>query len=119
MNRPSVPDFGGIILRTDGLFLAFTGILALCMETVGYFVGIGPLATLAGLPQTIGQVEAHGLATILGTLLLRSSSIGRRRTWHFVGFIAHALLGACNVASWPVFRQFDQVAVGWVTTTMH
>ena len=52
------------VLQLDGGFLLLAGGAAMIIETVGHFLGVGPLAQTKGSPYTIGGFEAHGLAII-------------------------------------------------------
>ena len=88
-------------------------------ETVGHFLGVGPLAATLGSPHTIGGFEAHGFAVLIGVLLLRAAALAGRRLWHTVGFITHLFLGAANLLFWPSFAHHDMVAAGFVTTALH
>jgi hypothetical protein len=58
------------VLRLDGGFLLVAGGAAMIIETVGHFLGVGPLAQTKGSPYTIGGFEAHGLAIIFAILLI-------------------------------------------------
>jgi hypothetical protein len=106
-------------LRLDGIFLALAGCSAMVTETVGHFVGVGPMAMQHGSPYTIGSFEAHGLAVIFAVLLLRASTRASRRSWHAVGMTIHLLLGSSNILFWSSFAQMDLVRVGIVTTALH
>ena len=88
-------------------------------ETVGHFFGVGPLAATRDSPDTIGGFEAHGLAIILGVLLLRAARRGDRGLWHGVGLSTHLLLGSANLLFWSSFVQHGMVTVGVVTTALH
>jgi hypothetical protein len=71
-------------LRLDGIFLALAGSAAMLTETLGHFLGVGPLARMLASPYTIGGFEAHGLAIIISVLLIRASALTDRRLWHVV-----------------------------------
>lgn len=88
-------------------------------EVTGYFFGVGPFARLRGILETASGVEAHGLAAILGVLLLRAAWKPAQRGPHLLGLSIHLLLGGSNLAFWPVFRQEDLVTARWVTTALH
>jgi hypothetical protein len=124
-NRPSYrevvmssPRVSRWALRLDGIFLALAGGAALVAETLGHFLGVGPLAATRGSPHTIGGVEAHGLAIILAVLLLRASGLADRRLWHGVGLSTHLLLSSANILFWSSFVQQGVVPVGIVTTAL-
>ncbi|HKQ26758.1 MAG TPA: hypothetical protein VJT81_20115 [Burkholderiales bacterium] len=106
-------------LRLDGIFLAFAGGAAMITETVGHFLGIGPMAATLRSPYTIGGFEAHGLAIIVAVLLLRASALADRRLWHVVGLSVHLLLGSANILFWTSFVQLGLLEVGFVTTALH
>ena len=106
-------------LRLDGIFLALAGGSAMVTETVGHFLGVGPMAGQRGSPYTIGSFEAHGLAIIFAVLLLRASARADRRLWHAVGMSIHLLLGSSNILFWSSFARMDLVVVGIVTTALH
>jgi len=106
-------------LRIDGGFLMLAGGCAMVAETVGHFFGVGPLAATQGSPHTIGGFEAHGLALIIGVLLLRAAGLADRPLWHTVGFATHLLLGATNLLFWSSFVHHGVVVVGIVTTALH
>lgn len=56
---------------------ALAGSVQLILEGVGHFGQLGPYATIFGnSPYTIGFVEAHGLALLVGLLLLRAGRMG-------------------------------------------
>jgi hypothetical protein len=106
-------------LRLDGIFLLLAGSAAMLTETIGHFFGVGPLASTRGSPHTIGGFEAHGLAIIIGVLLLYAARRADRRLWHTVGLCTHLLLGSANVLFWSSFVRQDLVLVGIVTTALH
>ena len=106
-------------LRLDGIFLNIAGGAALLTETIGHFFGVGPMAQTLGSPHTIGGFEAHGLAIIIGVLLIRAATLASRRLWHALGLSVHLLLGSANVLFWSSFLKQDLLAVGIVTTALH
>ncbi|HEX5700297.1 MAG TPA: hypothetical protein VFX77_06585 [Rubrobacter sp.] len=106
-------------MRLDGGFLAIAGSIGLFTDTAGRFFGVGPMAEMFDSPHTIGGFEAHGLAIILGVLLLRAAGLAERRQWHALGLSVHLLLGAANLMFWSSFVQLDVVMVGIVTTVLH
>ena len=105
------PRWARAALRMDGAFLLAVGMLAMLLELVGHFGGKGPLAHLWQSPYTIGGVEAHGLAAILGALLLRQAGDEDLRPWHACALAVHFLLGVANLMFWPSF-----VAMGMLPT---
>src|SRR5262245_52125644 len=80
-------------LRLDGGFLILAGTAAMLAETVGHFFGVGPLAQSMNSPHTIGGFEAHGLAIIIGVLLVHAVKLVDRQLWHALGISIHLLLG--------------------------
>ena len=106
-------------LRFDGMFLVAAGLLALVMETLGHFLGIGPLASQYGSFYTIGGFEAHGLAIVLGTLLLREARLPGRRSGHALALTSHVFLGLSTLIFWASFEQLELVPVGVITTLIH
>jgi hypothetical protein len=106
-------------LRLDGIFLNIAGGAALLTETIGHFLGVGPMAETKGSPYTIGGFEAHGLAIIIGVLLIRAATLTNRRLWHTLGLSVHLLLGSANILFWSSFLKQGLLAVGIVTTALH
>ena len=106
-------------LRLDGGFLAIAGSFGLLADITGHFFGVGPMAEMLGSPYTIGGFEAHGLAVILGYLLLRAAKLADRRSWHALGLSVHLLLGTANLMFWSSFLQFDVLMIGVVATALH
>jgi hypothetical protein len=107
------------VLQFDGGFLLLAGGAAMIIETVGHFLGIGPLAETRGSPYTIGSFEAHGLAIIFAILLLRAATVSDRFLWHQVGLIVHLLLGGSNLLYWSSFVQLNVIPMGVITTVLH
>ncbi len=61
-----------ILLTVDGAFLALVGAVQIVFELLSHYRGGGPLGdTFETSPLTIGWVEAHGLALLIGLLLLK------------------------------------------------
>lgn len=112
-------EAGRWTLRLDGIFLALAGSLAMVAESIGHFLGVGPLAATRGSAYTIGGFEAHGLAIIIAVLLFRGAGEADRKLWHALGLSTHLLLGASNLLFWSSFVQQDVVVVGYVTTALH
>ena len=115
----STQAWGRRVLRFDGAFLLFVGVVAMAQEALGHFTGRGPLAHLHASPYTIGGFEAHGLAAILGFVLLKRAADADRRPWHWCGLAIHLLLGVANIAFWVSFTAFGFVTMGVVTTVFH
>ena len=106
------------ILRVNALFLVVVGATSLLLDLRAAFFGVGPQsALLRDAPHAaIGFVEAHGLATIIGVLLMRAKP---SRSWHLTAAAVHVLLGASNLVFWQVFVAADVLLVGYVTTALH
>jgi hypothetical protein len=118
------PDYSvGIrqrILIIDGCFLALVATVQVTLEVLAHFFGIGPYAGIfARSPYTIGWVEAHGLAAMIGVLLLAAGIRDRRRFWHAFALGVHLLLGAANLVFWQSFVEFATVPLGELSTAAH
>jgi hypothetical protein len=108
------------VLLFDGLFLSLVGGVQLMFEVVGHFAGGGPLGRVfADSPYTLGWFEAHGLALLIGILLLVVARRDGRRFWHGFALAVHLLLGGANVVFWSSFVTFDVVPMGVVATAFH
>jgi hypothetical protein len=106
------------ILIADGAFLALVGTAAMVADAVGHFLGRGPMARMLDSPHSIGGFEAHGLAVLIGLLLLRAAR-APAPLWHAVGVAVHVRLGLSNLIFWPSFAYLDVVATGVATTLAH
>lgn len=122
MKKASLPGARSVLLL-NGLFLLVAGGGALIMDLVAYFTGGGPFGpSITQMPgASVGFVEAHGLAAIIGWLLLRAA----RQThvepiWCATALAVHLLLGSTNLVFWQdAFVRFDLVPMGVVTTAGH
>lgn len=111
--------FRRLLLRFNGAFLIVASLGALIrMDFPGAFGGTGPLGPLIAHEPSlaIGVVEAHGLALILGVLIVRAQS---SLNTHLTGAAIHLLLGGSNILFWQIFVVSDMVPVGYVTTILH
>lgn len=106
------------VLRINGAFLLLAGLAALAADLVGYFWGAGPFAALAGEPLALGAVEAHGLAALVGLLLLRAAPEDRWR-WHAIAGGVHLFLGVCNLLFWDVYELMGATGAGVASTAAH
>ena len=119
LNSKSVHGLSGWTLRLDGGFLAIAGSLGLLADTTGHFFGVGPMAEMFGSPYTIGGFEAHGLAVILGFLLLRAAKVAQRRWWHALRLSGQLLLGAADVMFWQSSLHLDVLIIDVLSTAFH
>lgn len=109
-----------LVLLANGLFLMLAGGLFLVFDLLSFYFGAGPLGTmLTGVLYTIGMVEAHGLALIIGLLLLRAGRIEPQPLWHLVGAGVHLLLGGANLLFWQLFIELDVVPMEILVTGIH
>ena len=118
------PDYSvGIrqrIMIIDGGFLALVGATQLTLELLAHFFGVGPYAAIFDQSAyTIGWVEAHGLAAVIGVFLLVVGARDRRRFWHAFALAVHLLLGAANLVFWQSFVDFATVPFGELGTAAH
>jgi hypothetical protein len=108
------------IFLLHGLFLALAGSVQLILEGVGHFGQLGPYATSFGnSPYTIGFIEAHGLAILVGLLLLRAGRMGPTVQDAWLGMAVALLLGGANLLFWPSFVTFQMIVPGVVATLLH
>lgn len=106
-------------LRLDSIFLGLAGTAAMIAETVGHFLGLGPLAETRGSPHTIGGFEAHGLAVLIAILLFHGATAADRKLWHVVGLTTHLFLGSANLLFWSSFVYHGLLPAGIVSTVLH
>lgn len=109
------------VLGANGVFLAIVGSVQVVFEIVGHFAGRGPFgAVFEGSTFTIGFVEAHGLAVIVGALMiLAAREASPQPRWHGVSVAVHALLGGANLLFWDSFVAIGIVPVGVAATLLH
>lgn len=109
-----------LLLTADGVFLAVVGGIQMMFEFVGHFGASGPFSDVFhDSPYTIGFVEAHGLALLIGVLLLAVARKDLRRFWHVFAGAVHVLLGGANIVFWESFGAFGMVPMGVVATVVH
>lgn len=107
-------------LRIDGRFLVAAGTVQLVSELLSHYRSSGLHGdTFADSPYTIGFIEAHGLAAMLGALLLWSSRQRDRDFFHGFAIVIHAFLTAANIVFWNSFVEFDFIAPGVLATAAH
>jgi len=93
-----------VLMTVDGVFLAVIGGLQVTFELLSYYAGTGPLGGIfEQSPYTIGWVENHGLAFLIGMLFLLVAARDGRRFWHGFGLAVHVLLGLANIVFWSSF----------------
>lgn len=108
------------VMLVDGAFLAVVGAAQVTFELLGHYAGAGPFgAVFHGSPYTIGWVENHGFALLIGVLFLTVAANDGRRFWHGFALAVHVLLGAANVVFWNSFVTFDVVPMGLAATVVH
>jgi hypothetical protein len=107
-------------LRVDGAFLIAAGLVQLINELLSNYRGTGLHGdTFTDSPYTIGFVEAHGLAAMIGVLLLWAARQADRRSFHRFAIATHVFLGAANVIFWTSFVELDFVVAGALATAAH
>ena len=106
------------IQRSNAWFLLVASAMGFANDIRGVFFGAGPVGNVVRMaPHSgIGFIEAHGLAFILGCLLYANAP---SRMWHATAAGIHLVLGASNLACWPIFAAADMLVVGYVTTALH
>jgi hypothetical protein len=108
-----------LLLAVNGAALALTGLVQSIFDLSGYFLNKGPLGpSLHGNLDTLAFFEAHGLAVLIGLLLIIHRSTPGA-LWHGIAAATHALLGTANLMFWAAFEQYDLVPMGIVATAMH
>jgi hypothetical protein len=108
------------LLQANGAFLVVVGGVQVVFELLAYYAGAGPYGYLfEESPYAIGWVEAHGLAFIIGVLLLTVAARDLRRFWHVLAAAVHTLLGTANLVFWNSFIVFDMVPMGVAATVVH
>jgi hypothetical protein len=118
--QPATAGFSGATLRVDGAFLALVGGTQVIFELLSHFGGIGPLGRIfAGSHYTIGFLEAHGLAFLIGVLLIGVAAADTKRFWHIFAACVHVLLGGANLLFWSSFVYWGLVPMGAIATTFH
>ena len=116
---PAAERFGKGLLLVNGTLLALTGAAQGMFDLAGYFLNLGPTAAaLYQNPDAIGFLEAHGLALIIGLLMVLNRN-AQGAAWHWIGASVHLLLGAANLLFWPVFEVNGLVPMGVAATAAH
>jgi hypothetical protein len=108
------------LLLANGVFLVVVGGVQVVFELAAYFAGAGPYASeFEGSPYALGWVEAHGLAFLVGVLLVGVAARDGRRFWHPFAAAVHTLLGAANLVFWDSFIVFGMIPMGLAATVVH
>jgi uncharacterized membrane protein len=119
MNDPMWP-WRRRLLVANGVFLIVIGGVQVIFELAAYYAGAGPYGSIfTESPYAIGWVEAHGLAFIIGVLLLVVAARDGRRFWHVLAAAVHAFLGTANLLFWDSFVVFGVVPMGIAATVVH
>ena len=108
------------LLLANGVFLVVVGGVQVVFELLAYYAGAGPYGYIfEESPYAIGWVEAHGLAFIIGVLLLTVAARDGRRFWHVLAAAVHTILGTANLVFWNSFVVFGMVPMGIAATAVH
>ena len=108
------------LMRADGAFLALVGGTQVIFELLSHFFGVGPWGRIfAGSHFTIGFLEAHGLAFLIGLLLIGVAASDQKRYWHGFAACIHLLLGGANLLFWSSFVYWGLVPMGAIATVFH
>src|ERR671912_419259 len=109
-----------ILFRINGTFLVVVGAVQVVSELLSYYAGAGIYAPVfRSSPYTIGWVENHGLALLIGLLFLRVAVSDGRQVWSAFAIAVHMLLGTANLMFWGSFVHFNLVAMGIAATVAH
>jgi hypothetical protein len=109
-----------ILLRLNGAFLTIVGGTQVVFELLSHYADAGPYAgVFTDSPYTIGWVENHGLALLIGILVLAVATRDGRRSWHAFLLAVHLLLGTANLLFWDSLLAFDKVWMGAGATVVH
>ena len=118
--RPALAMLRSTLLRLDGAFLVLVGAVQVPFELASHHLGVGPYGGhFLGSPDTIGFVEAHGLALLIGLLLLGVAAPAPTRAWLLFAFGVHLLLGGANVLFWDSFVALGLTPMGAIATVIH
>jgi hypothetical protein len=108
------------LMRANGAFLALVGGTQVIFELLSHFFGVGPWGRIfAGSHYTIGFLEAHGLAFLIGLLLIGVAAANPKRFWHGFAASVHALVGGANLLFWSSFVYWGLVPMGAIATLFH
>ena len=119
-NQGSMHTVRGTLMRANGAFLALVGGTQVIFELLSHFFGVGPWGRIfAGSHYTIGFLEAHGLAFLIGLLLIFVAAANPKRFWHGFAACVHVLLGGANLLFWSSFVYWGLVPMGAIATLFH
>ena len=120
INQGSLRIARGKLMRANGAFLALVGGTQVIFELLSHFFGIGPWGRIfAASHYTIGFLEAHGLAFLIGVLLIGVAAADTKRFWHIFAACVHVLLGGANLLFWSSFVYWGLVPMGAIATAFH
>jgi hypothetical protein len=109
-----------ILMRANGAFLALVGGAQMIFELLSHYFGVGPWARIfVNSPFTIGFLEAHGLACLIGLLLIGVAAPEPKRAWHGFAAGVHVLLGGANLLFWQSFVVWGLATMGGIATVFH
>ncbi len=109
-----------MVMLINGGFLALVGTTQMTLELVGHHLGAGPFGSVFDhSPYTIGWVEAHGLAALIGVHFLVAGGRDGQPHWHGFALAVHVLLGGANLMFWSGFVTFGTVPIGTLATAAH
>ena len=117
---PSTSKIRRAVLLINGAFLTFVGGAFAIFDLLSYFWGSGPLEKMFyNIPYTVGLFEAHGLAFLMGLILLRAARWEPTARWHLLGAGIHLLLGTSNLLFWSFIVTMGVVTAEIATTALH
>ena len=109
-----------VLLKFNAWFLLVVGGISTIQDLVGYRTGLGPLGkVLFNNWDAVAYTEAHGLAFIIGLILLVIATKEPRPFWHGIGAGVHILLGGSNLLFWGAFIEWGIVKPEIVVTSIH
>ena len=108
------------LMIINGCFLAGVGAVQVMFELASYFRSAGPFgATFHESAYTVGWVEAHGFAVLVGVLFLAVAARDGRRFWHTFALAVHLFLGTANLVFWAGYTEFGMLPAGIISTIAH
>jgi hypothetical protein len=118
MNRLS--NFRKSLFRLNAGFLLLMGGVIAIADYVGYRTGAGPMGQmLHGNALAVGMQEAHGLAFLMGLVLIIYAVPDMRPSWHLLCVGIHMLLGGSNLMYWRGAVEYGVVGPEIVVTSIH